>query len=57
MNVEFPIAYDEDGVPEYPCASCIDCYSDRIKTPCSDCVLSYEKGGTHWKYYKEEREE
>ena len=51
---EFPVGYDNDGVPEHPCASCTNSYSDRSKPPCSTCVLSYDKGGTHWKYYKDD---
>ena len=44
---------DFDMEPQLPCETCIGMAADRKDQPCSDCVLSYETGGTHWEHYKD----
>ncbi len=42
---------DFDMEPELPCMTCKKC--GKPDPICSDCVLSYETGGTHWEHYKD----
>jgi len=49
---DYPVGYgDFDLEPELPCMNCKKC--GKTDPLCSDCVLSYEAGGTYWEHYKD----